>query len=147
MSRVTVNNYQATPGVEKTSTEDSTSSDVVKTSIEDATQKIAKAKLGSNSESLEPTSTQTFTAAPNNTHCLVVEEEHDMSQYLTNCGYSCYRLTHRNADSGAANGLLTKIRNREFCVLMIHMPVKKKDIRENRSVSYTHLTLPTKRIV
>ncbi len=116
-----MNHAQATPEVEKTS-------------IEDATQKseIAKAKFGSNSNSLDTKLTQTFKTKVNNMHCLVVEEEHDMSQYLTNYGYSCYRLTHRNADSGAANGLLTKIKNREFCVLMIHMPVKKKDIRENR---------------
>ena len=99
MSRVTVNHSQG-------------DTELANASIEDATQKseIADAKFGGNSESQDPT--QTFTTKVNNMHCLVVEEEHDMSQYLTNYGYSCYRLTHRNADSGAANGLLTKIKNR-----------------------------------
>ena len=30
------------------------------------------------------------------------------------------------------NGLLTRIKNGYFRAVMIHMPVKKKDIRENR---------------
>jgi len=97
-------------------------SGIAETSTEDATQETVSDNITS----------QQMLLTRENTHCLVVEEEHDMSQYLTNCGYQCYRLTHRNADSGAANGLLTKIKNREFCVLMIHLPVKKKDIRENR---------------
>ena len=86
-------------------------------------QETAKTTTGSTLENQEITPDSTFITCNENTHCLVVEEEHDMSQYLTNYGYRCYRLTHRNADSGAANGLLTKIKNREFCVLMIHMPV------------------------
>ena len=55
-----------------------------------------------------------------------------MSQHLENYGFHCYRLTRRNASSGAANGLLTQIKNGNFRAVFIHMPVKKKDIRENK---------------
>ena len=65
-------------------------------------------------------------------HCLVVEEEHDMSQHLENYGFHCYRLTHRNASSGAANGLLTQIKNGHFRAVFIHMPVEKRDIQEKK---------------
>ena len=66
------------------------------------------------------------------THCLIIEEEHEMSQYFENHGVHVYRLTHRNADSGAANGLLTRIKDGHFVAVIIHMPIKKKDIKENR---------------
>ena len=67
-----------------------------------------------------------------NMHCLIVEEEHEMSQLLEKHGLYTYRLTHRNADSGAANGLLTRIKNGYFRAVIIHMPVKKKDTKENK---------------
>ena len=104
---------QAESQLAKTSTEDATQETVGYNISE---QEIAKAKPGSNFELQNTIPHHTFITSKENTHCLVVEEEQDMNQYLTNCGYQCYRLTHRNADSGAANGLLTKIKNRKFCV-------------------------------
>ena len=75
----------------------------------------------------------TFPTAPNRSnHCLVLEEEHSMSATLGNMNFQCTRLTHRNAETGAIQGIVSKLRDKHYCALIIHIPTKKRDIKEKR---------------
>ena len=55
-----------------------------------------------------------------------------MSAVLETMKYQCTRLTHRNAESGAIQGIVSKLRDKQYCALLIHLPTKKQDIKEKR---------------
>ena len=63
---------------------------------------------------------------------LVIEEEPVFSDALESRDFRALRLTHRNAQTGAANGISSKLRDNEFIAFIVHAPRKKIDVHEDR---------------
>ena len=63
---------------------------------------------------------------------LIIEEEPEISDALESRDFRALRLTHRNASTGAANGISSRLRDNEFIAFIVHAPRKKIDVHEDR---------------
>ena len=79
------------------------------------------------SDPLRPKGKQVESLRPRLTsNCiLILEEEPAISDALESRDFRALRLTHRNANTGAANGISSRLRDNEFIALIVHAPRKR----------------------